>query len=490
MLDSREADTYRYESGQWRLNDGRLALGSEKRPSQRGVFHRSVDSESRQTLTGFYVNTNKTADINQDESAMGYVIPWQNEEVLYWLEKLRNWQAKYNPIDRPVPWTVLQTKHFGAMVPHQAILATRGETCFLFRDASASDAADRAKPLIKTAFIQWWYKLLAELERRVAARDEALGDMPLRFVDPNSKGTQFPLHSLRVGLITAYALDGGVPSPVLSKLIAGHARLIMTLYYTKGGKTHVSEVMQQAEKRLLESEQESYRRFLSQATYDQISECSERYVRLEQQVQALREEESVCQDEDRPFVRAAELERLHRFYEDEAEKTNKLAHDLHATLSLIERSKQLLSAQQSEGVELVAAGDLTDVGYALEEVHSKLHQLEVICENVVVYPEIDAGKAVLERSQLLDAMLELNGRSPVFFKLTSEQQLLVGNHLMQLIQQRVGSLANAVEVAEGKMLLRQLGLLDEALEVIQQESGLLPVPMKRLLPSAEESAEE
>jgi hypothetical protein len=46
----------------------------------------------------------------------------------------------------------------------------------------------------------------------------------------------------------------------------------MTLYYTKAGKAHVSEVMQQAEKRLLESEQESCRRFLSQATYDQISE--------------------------------------------------------------------------------------------------------------------------------------------------------------------------------------------------------------------------
>jgi hypothetical protein len=33
-----------------------------------------------------------------------------------------------SPIDRPVPWTVLQTKHFGAMVPHQAILATRGSS--------------------------------------------------------------------------------------------------------------------------------------------------------------------------------------------------------------------------------------------------------------------------------------------------------------------------------------------------------------------------
>ncbi|WP_209077014.1 VPA1269 family protein [Pseudomonas aeruginosa] len=33
----------------------------------------------------------------------GYTIPWQHEELLYGLEKLRNWQEKYNPITAPDP---------------------------------------------------------------------------------------------------------------------------------------------------------------------------------------------------------------------------------------------------------------------------------------------------------------------------------------------------------------------------------------------------
>lgn len=77
-----------------------------------------------------------------------------------------------------------------------------------------------------------WFYLLSELEARCTARGETLEDgTPLRFVKAGSYATtHFPLHTLRVSLITAYALEGGVPMPVLSKLIAGHARLIMTIY--------------------------------------------------------------------------------------------------------------------------------------------------------------------------------------------------------------------------------------------------------------------
>jgi len=137
MLDSGEADTWRYENGQWRLNDLLLTIGSGKRPYLRGVFHRSVDVSTRQTMTGFYINTNKTADINKDEGEKGYVIPWQNDAVLYWLEKLRNWQEKCNPIDEPIAWVDLNRKHFGFTKPHKSILEAMGTCCFLFRNAAA-----------------------------------------------------------------------------------------------------------------------------------------------------------------------------------------------------------------------------------------------------------------------------------------------------------------------------------------------------------------
>ena len=599
MLDSGEGDTWRYEpgslqasdpedpktwhytTGRWRLNDSRLGEGTERRPSMRGVFHRSA--EGGITMTGLYINTNKTADISKDETKKGYIIPWQNEEALYWLAKVRDWQQRYNSLSAPVPWSDLIHKHFGDSVPHPDVLTGRGRACFLFRDPAAPNLRDCSKPLSAHSLERIWRRLLEELEKRCETRGETLDDgSKIRFVVPDSRtATHFPLHALRVSLITAYALEGGVPFPILSKLIVGHARLIMTLYYTKVGKAHVTEVMREAERNLLARDAETYRRFLQDASYQQIeerfamndpaaakaasqqktsavfyyddkgicpmgatgcdvggpqvgtkggttplhasvpgyplekncmrcrffitgpaftaglvahfnhisyqlSECAKRYTRFEKRVDALDDKRRSCESESCPFPEQAELERISRLTEQEAEKADKLANDLHATLRLIERCRELLAAADQDGIKLVPAGGISDVGYALEEIDSELHQLEVICENAVVFPEGDTSKPTLRRSQILDAMLEMNGRQPVFFKLTPEQQLLVGNQLMQLIQARVGNLRNAVEVGEGKVLLSQLGLLEDTLDLVERETGrqIAPVLMGEILPAA------
>ena len=167
MLDSGEADTWRYVhapgGGGFVLNHGPLATGSEKRPSQRGVFHRSANEKE----AGFYINTNKTADINKAENEKGYVIPWANDEVLYWLEKLRNWQERYNPIAEPTPWMKLEVKHFGNTPPHAEVLAQRGSACFLCRDPTDGGGD---KPIGYSALDIIWYKLLARLEQNCADR--------------------------------------------------------------------------------------------------------------------------------------------------------------------------------------------------------------------------------------------------------------------------------------------------------------------------------
>lgn len=85
MLDSGEADTWRYTSVGWVLNKGSLASGNERRPVRRGVFRRIEDRETGTTLAGLYVNTNKTADTYNDGNELGYVIPWQHDRLLYWL---------------------------------------------------------------------------------------------------------------------------------------------------------------------------------------------------------------------------------------------------------------------------------------------------------------------------------------------------------------------------------------------------------------------
>ncbi|UTZ31513.1 integrase [Vibrio campbellii] len=278
MLDSGEADTWRYEQGQWVVNTKHdFALGSEKRSFGKGIFRRIHDTMTGLYSTGLYVNTNKTADQNKDELERGYIIPWQNEEVLYWLEKLRNWQEKYNPITKPNDCTTLLKKHTGVKKSDKQ-LESMGEIAFLFRDASAK-GEDKHKPINYTATDSFWYQLLLALENQLAEQGNTLDNGErLKLVVDYSEGTikgakvstLFPLHSLRVSLITAYTMDARLPLPVISKLLAGHTRLLMTIYYNKITPSVMAEKMDEAHGELDAKSKQSVRNFLKDASMEQI----------------------------------------------------------------------------------------------------------------------------------------------------------------------------------------------------------------------------
>jgi hypothetical protein len=51
-----------------------------------------------------------------------------------------------------------------------------GETCFLFRDASAKRSSDRAKPISPQSLLRHWYRLLLKLETRLAERGQTLAN--------------------------------------------------------------------------------------------------------------------------------------------------------------------------------------------------------------------------------------------------------------------------------------------------------------------------
>ena len=110
-------------------------------------------------------------------------------------------------------------------------LASYPDTCFLFRMPEARDGG-RHLPLPADTLETQWFRLLEALELRLAGRGEAhRNGTPIRFLPPpdeqnNGMTTLFPLHSLRVSLVTALALEGQVPFPVLQKLV-GHSRLLM-----------------------------------------------------------------------------------------------------------------------------------------------------------------------------------------------------------------------------------------------------------------------
>jgi hypothetical protein len=278
MLDSGEADTWRYENGQWKLNDEHdFALGSEKRPFGKGIFRRIHDTMTGHYSTGLYINTNKTADQNKDELERGYIIPWQNEEVLYWLEKLRNWQEKYNPIAKPTDCTTLLAKHT-RNIKSQSQLESMGDIAFLFRDASTKED-DRSKPIDSDGLKGFWYKLLLTLQNHLAEQGNTLDngerlklvvDYPEGTTESAKFATNYPLHSLRVSLITAYVMDTQLPLPVISKLLAGHSRILMTIYYTKITPSVMAEKMGEAETQLEDKSKQSVRNFLKDASLAQI----------------------------------------------------------------------------------------------------------------------------------------------------------------------------------------------------------------------------
>lgn len=551
MLDSGETDTWRYVAGNWTLNSSRLAQGSERRPLQQGVFRRSdALADGKAVSVVLYVNTNKTADIAKSGPEKGYVLPWSfggpvHQDVIYWLEKLRDWQEKYHPVARRTAWTELDARHLKAKSKVQ--LAGYPDTCFLFRLPEASEG-ERHLPIRDGGLDGGWFALLGALEQRLADRGEThRNGSPIRFLPPVEERsgyptTLFPLHSLRVSLVTALALEGQVPFPVLQKLV-GHSRLLMTLYYTKPGATHIRDVLLGAAERLEANKEASIQNFLLDTEHDQLlqqaisnsvpslaaaipqhpaarnpagwmpmhhglclvggntsegedigsvggcynggpnlgSQSSPKYgpvpggsrncvrcrwfvtephhlpalaahfntlayhfdearnacLTRESELQELKKQKADAEDACQPFACLDAYRQAERVWESAMKRFSDLAEDLVACWRLIERCKAALEALQGDGTQLVAAGTVGDVHVGFEETESELLQLAGVCENVEVYPDLEPGKAVFRRSQLLDAVLYRDDLPPVFMLLSEQEQLLAGNAFLRSLAQQM-----------------------------------------------------
>lgn len=553
MLDSGEADTWRYTAGNWALNLNRLAQGSAQRPLQLGVFRRTnLLTDGEATPMTLYINTNKTADIGKSGLDKGYVLPWSfggpvQQDAFYWLERLRNWQEKYNPITRRTAWAELDDRHMAAKSEVQ--LAGYPDTCFLFR-LPENKEGERHLPARRDLFDYSWFRLLKKLELSLAERGEThRNGTPIRFLPPqeeqnNKKTTLFSLHSLRVSLITALALEGQVPFPVLQKLV-GHSRLLMTLYYCKPGATHIRDILLGATERLEANKEASIQDFLLDTEYEELlqkgicnnvsslaaaipqhpaarnpvgwmpmhhglclvggntseiedngsvggcynggpmianrsqsanskygpvpggsrncircrwfvtephhlpalvahfntiayhfDEARNASLIRESELQELKKQKIDAEDACLPFARMDAYRQAERVWEATMKRFSDYAEDLVACWRLIERCKAALTPQ-GDGTQLVAAGSVTDVHVAFEETESELLQLAGVCENVEVYPDLEPGKAVFRRSQLLDAVLYRDNLTPVFMLLSEQDQLLAGNAFMRRLSQQM-----------------------------------------------------
>lgn len=231
--DSGESDDYfvRFVDGKpdWVKNMGPLA----KHGRQEGFVRRETDSEGNPGW-GMHFTSNKTS-----YDGDGYDVPWIPEPMIYWLTVLRDWQQKYNPITRLTPW-VDCSKRTGLS---KKKLARKGSNTFLFR-AFGEDQPPTFAPPLTTRLAAALYNIqpknltLATFEE--GARLSALTAYESRFTP----------HSMRVSLITAYVAEFGMPIHIIMK-IAGHASIVMSVYYTKIGGAKMRHAMAEGEKRAL-----------------------------------------------------------------------------------------------------------------------------------------------------------------------------------------------------------------------------------------------
>lgn len=595
MLDSGEADTWRYADGKWSLNSHPLAEGTERRPLAQGVFRRVDHLKGVTAPAILYVNTNKTADQKKSGPAKGYEVPWPctgaiHQNPFYWAERLRNWQEKYNPIKRRTSWAELKSIHIPLKTEEQ--LAGYPDACFLFRMRELP-VGERHLPMSASAMSRPWYELLFALQERLKSTGQYdAGGSAFAFVPPWNESNYgytvyFPLQSLRVSLITALALDGLVPFPILQKLV-GHSRLLMTLYYTKLGPTFVGAQLEAAAARLDEKREGSIKRFVADAKHDELmkkvaynsassiknaiaedpgarnpvgwmllhhgmcivggntseieenkkiggchnggpnvgtelqpkwapvpggsrncvrcrwfatqpqylpslvatfnnhayhfDEARNNCIAAEERLQDIRRTKFEVEASGQPFTQMQEFLELERVYEGAMKRFSDLAENLVATWRLVERCSAMLKEDLADGNQLIAVGALTDVSVAFEETESELLQLSGVCEGVEVHPDLDAGKAVFRRSQLLDLALCREGSSPIFMTMSEADQLACGNAFMR-------QLANQVSPTNVQLGVRKVVELMDSGKLVGQMLGIdlakfIPVPrgLTRVIP--------
>jgi hypothetical protein len=238
-LDSGEGDVDRFDgvSLTWTKNKGPAAGYWRTRrdgPDQRGYAYRF---DSTPSVTGFFVNTNKTG--------APYHVPWENPELHRLLFELRSWQETYNPSKKPiVPMLYVD----GAEYADNGKLTHYPDIFALFRTTVDRRNGRQGAPPNARRTNEFWQKLMREVEIRWNAQNPDSDPIEIVKLLKNSGqayGALYNPHGMRVAGLTRMA-EQGVPIEIISKLIAGHKSVMMTLYYLKFNPARIHEMLGQA----------------------------------------------------------------------------------------------------------------------------------------------------------------------------------------------------------------------------------------------------
>jgi hypothetical protein len=230
----------------WRKNPSERA-GLTKR---QGMIYKTENGDF-----GVHYTSNKTQLFGD-----GYDVPYMPTELAYWLVKLRKWQQKYNPIDKPTPWLECTRTNL-----NETQRAYKGTNCFLFRDMHDFEPGTFGGRLTDRLAAALFFS--AQDETALATfKDCKFTEIGKQLETEASLAlsrfsSSFTPHSMRVSLINAYAFEFGLPLEVIMKLV-GHASMVMTVYYMKSSL--VREKIELGEKQVLKNSTENARRFIDE----------------------------------------------------------------------------------------------------------------------------------------------------------------------------------------------------------------------------------
>lgn len=271
MLDSGESDTWRYEANSFALNGNVLAEVNGGEVWQQGVFRRNQVHDATQKSV-LYFNTNKTKDRARSGPDKGHICPWPSFEAIsddpyYWLEMLRNWQEKYNPISKRTSWQEIPASR-SISVKSEIAKAGYPDACFLFR--TPEEKGKEHLPVSNGVVDKAWRNLLKAFDEELAQKNVTHADgSPVQLYQVTDGRTKFPLHGLRVSIITSMTIEGNVPPELMMKIV-GHSRLVMLLYYTKPGITTMLDAIRDAATELDRQKESSILQFLANASKEDM----------------------------------------------------------------------------------------------------------------------------------------------------------------------------------------------------------------------------
>ena len=187
--------------------------------------------------------------------------------------RLRKWQEKYNPIKRAMPWAECTRTNL-----NEIQLKRKGTNCFLFRSFKDEEPPAYTAKLSERLAAALYFTQPRNLPLATFTKDGSY----CKLINFESKYTP---HSMRVSLITAYVMEFGLPIEVIMKL-AGHASVVMSIYYVKIGAALLRRRMDEGEKLALRNKAYAAQDMIEQNRLDELEH--EMVANSEQALQALR----------------------------------------------------------------------------------------------------------------------------------------------------------------------------------------------------------